>query len=139
MIEDRFREREDGLSVQSVADVAVPFLSFLCCTAAAIHLVSQAFAPRVTISRHLCLSWSSADIPGYWGDTEKFHGDHQCVFKALFPVSIGTVALRQFAVKHFLSAVKHFHADMSNPTKLSSIDTHTHTHTHIYMYIYIYI
>ena len=42
--------------VAAVADVAVPFLSFLRSSVAAFLLVSQTFAPCLTTSRHLSLS-----------------------------------------------------------------------------------
>ena len=38
-------------------------------------------------------------------DTERFHGDLQCVFDPLFLASLGTLALRQFAVEQFLQEV----------------------------------
>ena len=46
---------EQGM-VAVVANVAVPFLSFLHSSVAALLLCSQTFAPRLTTSRHLSLS-----------------------------------------------------------------------------------
>ena len=52
-------------------------------------------------------------------DIEKFHGDLQCVFEALFQTSIGALALRQFAVEQFFREAVIFYTDnMTGPTKL---------------------
>ena len=53
------------------------------------------------------------------GDTERFHGDLQCVFEPLFLDSLGALALRQFAIEQFLREAVIFHADnMTGPIKL---------------------
>ena len=53
------------------------------------------------------------------GDTERFHGDFQRVFEALFLASLGALSQRQFAVEQFLPEAVIFHADnMTGPTKL---------------------
>ena len=51
------RQWEQGM-VATVADVSVPFLSFLCSSVAVFLLVSQTFSPRLTTSHHLSLSWA---------------------------------------------------------------------------------
>ena len=53
------------------------------------------------------------------GDTERFHGDLQCVFEVHFLAPLGALALRQFVVEQFLREVLIFHVDnMTGPTKL---------------------
>ena len=85
------RQWEQGLVV-AVADVAVPFLSFLCSSVATFLLVSQTFVPCLTTLHHLsmsCASWITIR-----GDTERSHGDLQCVFESIFLVCLGVLALR---------------------------------------------
>ena len=52
------------------------------------------------------------------GDTERFHGEFQCVFEMLFQASLGALALRQFAVEQFFREVVIFHSDMTGVVKL---------------------
>ena len=52
-------------------------------------------------------------------DTERFHGELQCVFEALFLSSLGALPLRHFAVEQFLREAVIFHVDnITGPTKL---------------------
>ena len=52
------------------------------------------------------------------GDTERFHGDLQCVFEALSLASLGALALREFVAEKFLREVLIFHVDRTWRTKL---------------------
>ena len=53
------------------------------------------------------------------GDSERFHGDLPCVIQALFPASLGELALSEFAEEQFLREAVIFHADnMTGPTNL---------------------
>ena len=75
------------------------------------HSTSDTFMPLVSVLRQI--------FHTIWGDTERFHGHHPCVFKALSLASLGAPALTQFAAEHFLQEVVIFHADnMTGPTKL---------------------
>ena len=52
-------------------------------------------------------------------DTERFHGDLQCVFEVLFLASLGALALRQFAIDQSLWEAVIFHVNnMTGPMKL---------------------
>ena len=78
---------------ETEADVAGIFLSF--------PLLSFLFQGFLLYAWHLhatCLCPAS-NIPGNWSDTERFHGDLQCVFEALFLAFLGAFVLRQFAVE----------------------------------------
>ena len=69
------------------------------------------FTPLVSVLRQI--------FQEIWGDTERFHGDLQCIFEMLFLASMGALALRQFAVEQFLREAVIFHADnLTDPTKL---------------------
>ena len=98
---------EQGM-VAAVADMAVPFLSFLFSSVAAFLLVSQTFAPHLTTS--LYFSLSSARYSWQLGVS---------VFEALFLASLGVLALWQFAIEPFLQEAVTFPANnITSPLKL---------------------
>ena len=72
---------------------------------------SDNFMPLVSVLRQIFQAIRS--------DTERFHGDLQCIFEALFLASLGALALRQFAIEQLLQEVVIFHVDnMTGPMKL---------------------
>ena len=98
----------------AVANMALPFLSFLHSSVAAFLLVSQTFAPRLTTSRHFSLfcnrySRQLGAMPKYL--MESFSVSLKSVFFYL--------ALKALAVEQFLRESVTFHADnITGPTKL---------------------
>ena len=110
------RHREQGM-VTTEADLPVPFISFLRSSVAAFLLVSDF---RSTFDNFtLLLSVLRQIFLAIRGNTERFHGDLQCVFEVLFLASLGPLTLRQFVVQQFLREEAIFHVDnMTGPTKL---------------------
>ena len=101
--------------VAAVADVAVHFLSFLHSSVSSgftdLRSTLDNFTPLVLVLRQI--------FQAIRCDTERFHGDLQCIFEALFLASWGALALRQFAVGQFLWEAMIFNVEiMTGPTKL---------------------
>ena len=57
------------------------------------------FKPLVSVLQQIFLAIRS--------DTERLLGDLQCIFEACFLAFLGVLALRQFAIEHFLSCGQH--------------------------------
>ena len=75
------------------------------------HSTFYNFMPLVSVLHHI--------FQAIRCNTERFCGDLQSVIEALFLVSLGTLALKQFAIEQLLWEVVIFHADnMTGPMKL---------------------
>ena len=85
-----------------------------CCVSSGFTDFSSTFDNFMPLISVLCQIFQTVR-----GDTEKFYGNLQCVFEALFLASLGVFALRQLAVDQFLREAVIFHVNnMTGPTKL---------------------
>ena len=90
--------------------VALPFLSFL--------LLRFFWFRRLSFHAWQLHTSYLCPFQAIWGDTERFQGDLQYVFEAIFLASLGALALRQVAVEQFLREAVIFYADRTGPVKL---------------------